>query len=49
MVYRGLDLLAGFDGESEKKLQNRSEAIRDLIRDQMVSEEVDKNEMFVNP
>jgi len=38
------DLLARFDQAiSRKHYQNRSEAIRDLIRDYLVAEEVDKN------
>lgn len=42
------DLLKWFDGAiSKKNYDNRSEAIRDLIRDQMVSEEVDKNKVVV--
>lgn len=38
------DLLAKFDQAiSRKHYQNRSEAIRDLIRDYLVAEEIDKN------
>jgi CopG family transcriptional regulator, nickel-responsive regulator len=38
------ELLARFDQAiSRKHYQNRSEAIRDLIRDYLVAEEVDKN------
>jgi len=38
------DLLSRFDQAiSRKHYQNRSEAIRDLIRDYLVAEEVDKN------
>lgn len=42
------DLLKWFDGAINKKnYDNRSEAIRDLIRDQMVAEEIDKDEVVV--
>lgn len=42
------DLLKWFDGAiSKKNYNNRSEAIRDLIRDQMVAEEIDKDEVVV--
>lgn len=42
------DLLRWFDGAIRKKnYDNRSEAIRDLIRDQMVAEEIDKNKVVV--
>lgn len=41
-------LLKWFDGAINKKnYDNRSEAIRDLIRDQMVAEEIDKDEVVV--
>lgn len=40
------DLLEWFDVSIGKKnYDNRSEAIRDLIRDQMVAEEIDKNKV----
>jgi CopG family transcriptional regulator, nickel-responsive regulator len=42
------DLLKWFDSEIAKKnYDNRSEAIRDLIRDHMVSEEINKNKVVV--
>jgi CopG family nickel-responsive transcriptional regulator len=42
------DLLKWFDRAiSKKNYDNRSEAIRDLIRDQMVAEEIDKDEVVV--
>ena len=42
------ELLAKFDRSITKKgYQNRSEAIRDLIRDHLVSEEVDENKVIV--
>ena len=42
------DLLEWFDAAiSKKNYDNRSEAIRDLIRDQMVAEEIDKNKVVV--
>ncbi|MFZ3216008.1 MAG: nickel-responsive transcriptional regulator NikR [Candidatus Acidiferrales bacterium] len=42
------DLLAKFDEAIEKKgYGNRSEAIRDLIRDYLVAEEIDKNKVVV--
>jgi CopG family nickel-responsive transcriptional regulator len=42
------DLLKWFDGAIKKKnYDNRSEAIRDLIRDQMVAEEIDRNKTVV--
>lgn len=42
------ELLARFDkGISRKGYQNRSEAIRDLIREHLVSEEADKNKIVV--
>jgi CopG family transcriptional regulator, nickel-responsive regulator len=42
------NLLRWFDGEIAKKnYDNRSEAIRDLIRDHMVSEEINKNKVVV--
>jgi CopG family transcriptional regulator, nickel-responsive regulator len=42
------DLLKWFDEAiSKKNYDNRSEAIRDLIRDQMVAEEIDKNKVVV--
>ena len=42
------DLLKWFDDAIGKKnYDNRSEAIRDLIRDQMVAEEIDKNKVVV--
>jgi CopG family nickel-responsive transcriptional regulator len=42
------DLLARFDQAIRRKgYQNRSEAIRDLIRDYLVGEEVDENRIVV--
>jgi CopG family nickel-responsive transcriptional regulator len=42
------DLLTDFDVVIGKKgYRNRSEAIRDLIRDHLVSEEIDKNKMMI--
>ena len=42
------DLLARFDEAIKGKgYQNRSEAIRDLIRDHLVAEEIDKNKVVV--
>ena len=42
------DLLTKFDVAINKKgYQNRSEAIRDLIRDHLVAEEIDKNKVVV--
>ena len=42
------DLLNWFDDAITKKnYTNRSEAIRDLIRDHMVAEEIDKNKVVV--
>ncbi|MCK4641860.1 MAG: nickel-responsive transcriptional regulator NikR [Candidatus Marinimicrobia bacterium] len=42
------DLLARFDNEIEQKgYQNRSEALRDLIRDYLVKRDLDKNEEVV--
>lgn len=42
------DLLKWFDDViSKKNYDNRSEAIRDLIRDHMVAEEIDKNKVVV--
>jgi CopG family transcriptional regulator, nickel-responsive regulator len=42
------DLLKKFDGAIRKRgYVNRSEAIRDLIRDHLVSEEIDKNKVVV--
>jgi CopG family nickel-responsive transcriptional regulator len=42
------DLLEKFDEAIGKKgYQNRSEAIRDLIRDHLVAEEIDKNQVVV--
>jgi CopG family transcriptional regulator, nickel-responsive regulator len=42
------DLLKWFDDAiSKKNYDNRSEAIRDLIRDHMVAEEIDKNKVVV--
>jgi CopG family nickel-responsive transcriptional regulator len=42
------DLLARFDETIKGKgYQNRSEAIRDLIRDHLVEEEIDKNKVVV--
>lgn len=42
------DLLKKFDDAIGRKgYQNRSEAIRDLIRDHLVSEEADKNKVVV--
>jgi CopG family transcriptional regulator, nickel-responsive regulator len=42
------DLLEWFDDAITKKhYDNRSEAIRDLIRDHMVAEEIDKNKVVV--
>jgi len=42
------DLLARFDQAIRQKgYQNRSEAIRDLIRDHLVGEEVDENRIVV--
>ena len=42
------ELLTKFDSVNGKKgYRNRSEAIRDLIRDHLVSEEIDKNKMVI--
>jgi CopG family transcriptional regulator, nickel-responsive regulator len=42
------DLLAKFDRSiGKKRYQNRSEAIRDLIRDHLVEEELEKNAVLV--
>jgi CopG family transcriptional regulator, nickel-responsive regulator len=42
------DLLGRFDEAIAKKgYQNRSEAIRDLIRDHLVAEEIDENKVVV--
>lgn len=42
------DLLKQFDDAISKKgYVNRSEAIRDLIRDHLISEEIDKNKLVI--
>ena len=42
------DLLTKFDVVIEQKgYQNRSEAIRDLIRNHLVKEEIDRNKVMV--
>jgi len=42
------ELLAKFDLAIAKKgYKNRSEAVRDLMRDQLVSEEADKNQVII--